>query len=369
MKKHILSALVFCFSFGVVGCGVEMCSQGVGGGCIAPAEKKTPGKAQPGDPKTNPTAPQPPTPGQPTVQNPGTVATLPVPGKSYPAGTKFGGSLFGVEYTIPPNWKGGLKQNTRMMLFASDTEPGLIMGLLGFAWTENDILNYSGFQRGFELDLGGGNKLYFQVSTPIARVAPGRISAEYTASDYAYVYSLRMEIKTHPSGGYVAFLGFTTQQMASQLKTQLQAFIDKVVMTPRPTNKEYMARLAGRSFQWSGSRDWYSDVSGVYSKSASSSSWKNNKAYFCGNGYFEVNRSSQTYMSSTSSGGEVLMFNYSSDTREFGEWTIVKNSKYGNLALLVTMSGYQIFPVRVEADGSLLVGKNRLTPNGMAQCP
>jgi hypothetical protein len=149
----------------------------------------------------------------------------------------------------------------------------------------------------------------------------------------------------------------------------LLAFVESVKTTPRSTHTEYVNQLNSRSYKWSsGGNDWYSNQPGIYSTSASLSNWSENYAFFCAQGTFEVNRTTETYASTTSPSHGYMSLSGSSTTKEFGQWTIVQIQEYGNLLLMVTLSGYQIIPVRIDPDGSVLVGQNKLTPHGVFNC-
>jgi hypothetical protein len=305
------------------------------------------------------------------------VAVMPQPGQLYPEGTRFGGPLFGVEFTIPPKWKGGLRAGSPLMIFASDTEPGVILETLGFAWTRDQIMQDTNLLNGFESDMGALGKVFFQPTdpaNPLKTTGTNRISAEYSgqgqdASGNPTIVYWNIEIVTHPSGGCIIFIGATTQEYQTKLKPHLLAFVESVKTTPRSTHTEYVNQLNSRSYKWSsGGNDWYSNQPGIYSTSASLSNWSENYAFFCAQGTFEVNRTTETYASTTSPSHGYMSLSGSSTTKEFGQWTIVQIQEYGNLLLLVTLSGYQIIPVRIDPDGSVLVGQNKLTPHGVFNC-
>ncbi len=307
------------------------------------------------------------------------VATLPEPNRLYPEGTRFGGSLFGVEFTIPPKWKGGLKAKTPLMLFGSDTEPGLIMETIGFAWTQDEILRDPGLAGGFESDMGTPvGKVQFRPTnpaSPLTLTGTNRISGEFSGwgrdqAGNAILIYYNLELVTHPSGGFVVFIGITTQEYHAENLIQLKAFAAAVIVTPRPTNHDYMTFLNGRSYKGAGSgHDWYTSQPGIYSSSASTSSWSENYSSFCAQGTFKVDTTSEFYASTTSPSSGYMSLSDSSTTTEYGQWTIVQTPEYGNVMLLVTLNnGYLIVPVKIEGDGTLFVGQNKLTPYGTFNC-
>lgn len=313
-----------------------------------------------------------------TVSAGSPVATLPEPNRLYPEGTRFGGSLFGVEFTIPPKWKGGLKAKTPLMLFGSDTEPGLIIETIGFAWTQDEILNDPGLSGGFESDMGGLGKVQFRPTnpaSPLSLTGTNRISGEFSgwgrdqAGNAVLVY-YNLELVVHPSGGFVVFIGITSQEYHTKNLIQLKAFAATVIVTPRPTNRDYMTYLNGRSYKGAGSgHDWYTSQPGIYSSSASTSSWSENYSSFCAQGTFKVDTTSEFYASTTSPSSGYMSLSDSSTTTEYGQWTIVQTPEYGNVMLLVTLNnGYLIVPVKIENDGSLFVGQNKLAPYGTFNC-
>ncbi len=296
--------------------------------------------------------------------------TLPVPGQLYPGGTRLGGDLFGFEFTIAPKWKGGLRVNSPWMLFGSDTEPGLILGLLGFSGTREQLLQDPSLRDGFESAIDPNNKLFFRAVRPIAAGAGNRLSAEFaaTGSDGAG-YAMSLEFLVHPNGGFLGFLGLTTPERIGGLKTQLLEFVDASRTPERATHQEYLNALPGRSFKWeSGGIEWYS---GNWQGSASSTSWSESYAFFCADGRFEINKQSTSYVSSSSSGGwsgTHMSLSYDSTTKEYGQFTVIQHPQHGSLMLIATLAGYQIAPVQFQPDGSLLLGKNRLVPHQAFNC-
>ncbi len=296
--------------------------------------------------------------------------TLPVPGQVYPEGTTLGGDLFGLEFTVPPRWKGGLRVNSSWLLFGSDTEPGLILAILGFGGDRASLLADPSLNTGFDTDIGGGNKLHFRAVRPVAVVADNRLSAGFQAVGAdGQTYGLNAEIVLHPSGGMIGFLGLTLASGMDALQARVDGLVKSVKTTVRPTIPEYVTALQGRSFKWeSGGNEWYR---GDWQSSLSSTSWGESYAFFCADGSFELNRESTSYISSRNSSGwssTYMDLSYSSTTREYGQYTIVRNPQYGDLMLISTLSGYTAAPVRFNADGSVLIGSNRLTPYQIINC-
>ncbi|MGE3310808.1 MAG: hypothetical protein AB7O66_12630, partial [Limisphaerales bacterium] len=296
---------------------------------------------------------------------------LPVPGQLYPGGTRLGGDLFGFEFTIPAKWKGGLRVNSPWMLFGSDTEPGLILGLLGFSGTKEQLLQDPSLRDGFESEIDPGNKLFFRAVRPVAAAAGDRLSAEFAATGSDGTgYAMALEVLVHPDGGFLGFLGITTPAQVEALKTQLLGFVDAARTPRRATSQEYLDALPGRSFKWESSgNEWYS---GNWQGSASSTSWSESYAFFCADGTFEINKESTSYVSSRSSGGwssTHMSLSYGSSTKEYGQFTVIQHPQHGNLMLIATLAGYQVTPVQLQADGSLLLGKNHLVPHQAFNCP
>lgn len=304
-----------------------------------------------------------------TPVTPPTVATLPQPGVIYQAGTRLGGSIFGVELTIPNEWKGGLHPNSSLMMFASDIHPGIILGALGFAGNREAFLNDPNLRNGFEMTTGN-EKAWFKATRPVTAVGENRISAEFEGSNSEGSYVLIAEFVLHPSGGYMGFLGMTTVQQKDIQRPHVVAFAQSVVTTPRDTHLEYMAQLSGRTYKWSaGGNDWYHNTPfGSYVQSASSSSWSQSYASFCSLGTFELSTTSETYASTTSPSHGFMQISGSSTSQEYGDWTIVRVSPTDTVLLMVTLKGFQLMPMRVDPDGSILVGPNRLVAQSVFNC-
>jgi hypothetical protein len=296
--------------------------------------------------------------------------TLPEPGKLYEAGTRLGGELFGFEFTIAPQWKGGLRVNSPWMLFGSDTEPGLILALLGFAGTREQLLQDPSLRDGFEMEIDANNKLFFRAVRPVTAGANNRLSAGFTATGAdGSAYALNLEFLVHPNGGFLGFLGLTTQAQIAGLQTQLLRFVEGAKTPARNTNTDYLNALPGRSFKWESSgNEWYS---GNWQGSASSTSWSESYAFFCSDGSFEINKESTSYVSSRNSGGwssTHMSLSYGSSTKEYGQFTVIQHPQHGNLMLIATLAGYQVAPVQFQPNGSLLLGKNQLVPHERFNC-
>lgn len=294
----------------------------------------------------------------------------PVPGQLYPAGTRMGGALFGIEFAVPAAWKGGMRVNTPMLMFGSDTVPGLVLGTLGFAWTRDDILKDEAMTTGFETDFGQGGKVRFQPTGAMQDVGNSRLRHEFAGVDESgQGYWMGAEFVLHPDGGFMMFIAVTTTAQSAQLKPELMKFADSVKTTRRPTNRAMIEALSGRSYQWSGeSSDWYH---GNLNGSASLGSWSEKFAFFCASGTMEINTKSTGYASTTQSGGwssTYMSLSYDSSTTEYGQFTIVTDPQYGDVMILATLKGYQVSPIRLEANGNLLVGNQRLAPSGLFQC-
>ncbi|MBL9139439.1 MAG: immunoglobulin domain-containing protein [Verrucomicrobiales bacterium] len=301
----------------------------------------------------------------------GTAETVsPVPGQIYPGGTRMGGALFGIEFTIPDAWKGGMRVNTPTLVFGSDTLPGLILGTLGLAWTREDILADEAMRTGFEMDVGQGGAVRFQPIAAMQDLGNNRLRHAFSGFDQAgQGYWLGIEFVMHPDGGFMMFVGATTTGQSDTLKAELIRFADTVKTTHRPTNRAMIETLSGRSYQWAGeSSDWYN---GNLNGSASLSSWSEKFAFFCSRGTIEINTKSTGYASTSQSGGwssTYMSLSYDSSTTEYGQFTIVTDPQYGDVMILATMKGYQVSPVRLEPNGTLLVGNQRLVPHGFFQC-
>lgn len=296
--------------------------------------------------------------------------TLPVPGQLYPAGTRLGGELFGFEFTIPPKWQGGLRAGSSWMLFGSDTEPGLVLAILGFAGTREEMLRDTSLRDGFEMELTGGSSLFFRPARPLSAGADNRLSAGYSATGAdGTAYALSLEVLVHPSGGFLGFLGLTTQAQSDTLQAQLLQFVNAAKTPARNTNLDSIQALSGMSFKWESSgNEWYS---GNWQGSASSTSWSESYAFFCSDGSFEINKESTSYISTRSSGGwssTHMSLSSSSTTTEYGQFTVIQHPQHGDLMLIATLAGYQVAPVQFQPNGSLLLGKNHLTRHQPFNC-
>ncbi|MCC6231854.1 MAG: immunoglobulin domain-containing protein [Verrucomicrobiales bacterium] len=300
----------------------------------------------------------------------GQLLTMPTPGQLYPEGTRLGGSLFGIEFAIPTEWKGGLRVNTPHLLFGSDTQPGAILGMIGFAGTRAELNADPSLKQGFESDAGASGTVRFQPSTALQEVGTDQMRVEFTGFDQAgQGYWMGVHFVLHPDGGFLLLVGITSTAKAGELRPQVERFAATTKTTRRATNNNLVNALHGRSFQWAGdSRDWYN---GNLNGSASLSSWSEKFAFFCANGTIEINTKSTGYASTRQSGGwssTYMSLSYDSSTTEYGQFAVVTDPQYGDVLLLATLKGYQVAPVRILGDGQLLVGDQRLAPHGVFQC-
>jgi hypothetical protein len=327
---------------------------------------------QPGpepDPEPGPgPVPNPPIPDpkpQPPRLSPNLVDTIPIPGKIYPAGTTIGGKLFGAQYSVPAKWKGGLRKGTALTIFASDSEPGIIIGNIGFGYTAQDILANKQIQTGFAFSLEGTGSIHFYPSQP-ATLSGDRISVDYTAFDGFYQYLMVLRAVVHPDGGYVAFLGVTTTDQQAAMHRNVEAFINTIKITRRNTNKPFMAALFGKSFQWvKDDGSWFSDVSGLYSDSASFSGYTQSSASFCGNGAFWLNVSKESLYQATVD-GEVMQLFDSTGSTEYGQLTVITEQGI-DIGLLVTSKGYLVAPVQLTGN-TLRIGNKQLAFSEHVTC-
>jgi len=267
----------------------------------------------------------------PPVGNPGPVistnAIPPEAGVVYPENTILGTPYLGLQFTIPPKWKGGLRDQSATMIFASDLDPGLILGLIPLSGSPQ-LFQQSFNQDFYTSDFGG-----FQVSQPPA-LANNRLTAEWTGIGSEQGVSARLIATMHPSGGGVGFMGFFTEPNRAIMEQTLEKMAASTLVASRDIDTQWVQAIAGRAFQWVKSTSV-----GNGGTSGSLSRWSQKNAFFCA-GTYEITTQSESSYSGTLSGGAVYGGGSSSTSTEAGDWTVIRTPA-GPLMLMASSSGFQ----------------------------
>jgi len=288
---------------------------------------------------------------QPTI-SPNAVA--PMAGQLYPQGAILGAQLLGLQFSIPARWKGAVRDGTSMMLFGSDTEPGLAVAFISLAGGAPAIAAQLG--QSFATDAFGGFSL---TKAPVINGATMVIEWAGYGTQYPALIQLRGVV--HPSGGVVAFAGLFLEANRAVIQRVLDDFVASTVTVPRQTRADLVTLISGKAFSWAKS----TSVGGG-GGSGSLSSWSQNNAYFCP-GTYEISTFAETTYSGNLSGGAFYTGGSSNNSTEVGDWTIV-DSPSGPVMVMVSSSGFQAALFSVVGN-SVLFGDQQFDYSGPRSCP
>lgn len=282
-------------------------------------------------------------------------AVVPVPGTLYPGNTLLGVAPLGLQFRIPAAWKGGIAVGSSTSVFGSDTEPGVVLGILTLAGDANFILRILPSQ--FQTSAGSG----FSVTQPFA--ANGNlITGEWTGYGDRNGIIMRLEAVVHPSGGIVGFAGLFTAPNRSSMEQTLGSFINSTLTVPRLTDQQWVSGLKGRAFQWTS----YKSV-GSGGNTGSLSSWSENNAFFC-DGSYEITRNGETTYGGNLSGGGFYSGGGSQSSTEAGDWTVLQTPA-GSVLVLLSSKGLDAEPVTLGPSGNTFYfGDQEYTLTGAANC-
>lgn len=283
-------------------------------------------------------------------------ALVPQPGVLYPGGSLLGVSALGVQYRIPPAWKGGVRQGSSTLLFGSDTEPGLVINVLTLAGDASFILRI--LPSSFSVDSSGGYSLAeaFAVRTNL-------ITGEWTGFGSQQGVQMRLEGVLHPSGGMVGFIGLFTLANRASMEATLGSFVNSTLTVRRLTDQGWVDSLTSRAFQWSSYRS-----SGNGGNSGSLSSWSQNNAFFCV-GTYEITTQSESSYGGTLSGGSFYSGGSSGNSTEAGDWTVLRTPS-GPVLVLLSGSGVRAASISLGPSGnSFYFGDQEYSLSGPHSCP
>ncbi len=212
-------------------------------------------------------------------------AILPQPGVTYPEKTIIGSSALGVQFSIPPNWIGGIRAGSSTMIFGSFTDPGEVISFITLAGDATSLTTKLG--QSFMAGTNGG----FQI-TQSTSLSNNVIIVEWTgygvdnAGNSLSDVNLRLQAVVHPSGGIVGFAGLFTEPNRAVMQNVLNEFTSSTVTVERRTRTDLINIIAGKEFVWV-----KSSSAGNGGNSGSLQSWSQNNAFFCP-GIYEITTSS-----------------------------------------------------------------------------
>lgn len=258
-------------------------------------------------------------------------AVDPTPGQLYAANTILGSPFLGLQFSIPAAWKGGLRQGTSTLLFASDTEPGLVVGFFALSGDAAKISAAIGD------NIPAGQFGSFQVQRP-PQVTDNQIVVEWAGVGFDDQFnslqgiSVRCQGVLHPSGGMVAFVGFFAETSRAVMQRVLNDFTQSTVVVPRRTRTDLVNVIAGKSFVWVKAANV-----GSGGTSGSLQRWTQKNAFFCP-GTYEITTQSESSFSGNLSGGGFYTGYSNSNSTEAGDWTII-DTDFGPAMIMMSDSG------------------------------
>lgn len=281
--------------------------------------------------------------------------TIPTPGLLYPGSTLLGAAPLGFQYRIPAAWKGGFRQGTATMIFGSDTEPGLVLGILTLAGDPSWIAQL--LSSSFQTSASGG----YSVSQTVTANG-NRITGEWIGYGTESGAIMRLDGVVHPSGGLIGFAGFFTPNNRGIMEQTLASFIASIVTVPRSTDQNWINALRGRAFQWVSFNS-----AGNGGSSGSLSRWSQNNAFFC-DGTYEITTASESSYSGSLSGGGFYTGGSSSNSTEAGDWTVIQTTS-GPVLILLSAQGVQAAVVALGPSGNTFYfGDQEYSLTGAANC-
>lgn len=269
-------------------------------------------------------------------------AVEPETGEIYPAGTVLGSSFLGRQFTIPALWKGGVRQGTSSMLFASDTEPGLVIGFTTLTGSGQQLASQVG--ESFTAGSWGG---FLVQGSP--QLTGDSLSVEWHGVGFTDEgeslegIRLLLHAVVHPSGGATAFAGFFLDAHRSTMTRVLNEFVDSIISVPRNTRTDLVDLLSGKSYEWVQSVN-----TGSGGSTGSLSRWTQKRAFLCP-GTYEITTESESSYSGNVSGGAFYSGYSSSSSTEVGEWTIIDTAQ-GPVMVMMSSNGGQAALLQVSGN-------------------
>lgn len=280
---------------------------------------------------------------------------FPQPGLVYDANTLLGAAALGLQYRIPPAWKAGIREGSSTMILASDTEPGLVLGVLTLAGDGAFITGQLPAQ--FPVDDFGG----FEASQTVA-VTDSRIVGEWTGVGSQQGAIMRLQGVLHPSGGMLGFFGLFTPPNRLVMQQTLESLVSSTLTVRRQTDQTWVDGLRGKAFKWVAYKS-----TGSGGTSGSLSRWSDNNAFFC-DATYEITRYSESSFSGSLSGGGFYTGGGSSSSTEAGDWTVVRTAN-GPVLILLSGDGIQAaFVTQGPSGNSFYFGDQEFSVTGAHTC-
>lgn len=287
-------------------------------------------------------------------------AVDPVPGQVLGPGTIIGSPFLGLQFTIPTQWKGGVRQGSSTMLYASDTDPGLVIGFIALAGDAAKLTR--ALADSIPIGQFGG----FQ-SSATPQVNGNKLAAEWTGVGFDDQFNslqgtfARAQATLHPSGGAVVFVGFFTEANRTVMARVLNSFTDSTLTVPRKTRQDLIDVISGKSFLWV-----KSSAAGSGGSSGSLQRWTEKRAFFCP-GTYEVTTQSESSYSGNLSGGGFYTGYSSSNSSEAGDWTII-DTDAGPALIMISGNGVDAALVRLGGN-SMFFGDQQFDYQRPHACP
>jgi hypothetical protein len=284
----------------------------------------------------------------------------PIPGQVLGPSTIIGSPFLGLQFTIPTNWKGGVRQGTSTMLYASDTEAGLVLGFIALSGDGPKITR--ALSDAIPVGQFGG---FQSAGTP--RISGSQLTAEWNGAGFDDQFNslqgatARCQAVLHPSGGLVAFVGFFTEPNRRVMERVLNDFTQSVVTVPRRTRTDLVDIISGKAFLWVKASN-----AGNGGNYGSLQRWTQKNAFFC-QGTYEITTQSESSYSGNLSGGGFYTGYSNSNSSETGDWTIVETDA-GPAMIMLSTAGADAALIRI-AGNSVYFGEQQFDYQRPQACP
>lgn len=281
-------------------------------------------------------------------------------GKVYPAGTVIGSGFLGRQFTIPAQWKAGLREGSSSLLIVSDTEPGLVIQFTSLAGSAAEFARNLG--QSFYAGQFGGFVVQGEPQFSGAKVTLEWRGLGFTDEGESLEgISLRCQAVVHPSGGAVAFVGVFTEPNRSVTERVLGELVASVLTVPRATQADLVNLLAGKSFTWVKAAN-----TGNGGNSGSLQRWSEKNAFFCA-GTFEVTTRSESSFSGNVSGGGFYAGSSSSSSTDAGDWTVIGTAG-GPVLVMISAGGASAALLQISGN-SVIFGDQQFDYRAPHLCP
>jgi hypothetical protein len=287
-------------------------------------------------------------------------AVDPIPGQVLGPSTIIGSPFLGLQFTIPTNWKGGVREGTSTMLYASDTEAGLVLGFIALSGDGPKITR--ALSDAIPVGQFGG---FQSAGTP--RISGSQLTAEWNGAGFDDQFNslqgatARCQAVLHPSGGLVAFVGFFTEPNRRVMERVLNDFTQSVVTVPRRTRTDLVDIISGKAFLWVKASN-----AGNGGNYGSLQRWTQKNAFFC-QGTYEITTQSESSYSGNLSGGGFYTGYSNSNSSETGDWTIVETDA-GPAMIMLSTAGADAALIRI-AGNSVYFGEQQFDYQRPQACP